>query len=352
MSINELNITGMSAVTSVGLTATQTCASIRAGISGFTEHPYHFSLIEKPFLNDPQPLVCSPIPVIDPSTLIPDRLLNLALSSCEEAFTSALIQRNDLNDFGLFLALPPVIEGIPEWGIDAYLPNEFYRRAGIKPFPITRTYRQGRTGFFHAMTDATKALDEKQCRFALIGGIDSYLGEESISYFDQSYRLKSERNLDGFIPGEASVFVIAESAESAKQRNVIICGIVEAISFGMEDQNFMGDRVSSGCGLTEVFRRVYSKTKVQPRWVACDLNGESYRSAEWGLVITRNNALLSNVKEVSHSADCVGDIRAAGPALSVLTVCKAFAKGYAPANSCVVYGSDEKGDRAACLVKS
>lgn len=240
MSESGLLITGIGAVTPVGLSADQTCASIRAGICRFEEHPYHYSAMAQPPVGEPAPLAYSPVPFLDPLTRAPDRLLDMALAPLEDAFTSARIGREELKEFGLFLATSPVVEGIPEWGLEGQLLPEFFRRGALRPFPVARLERTGSTGFYHALQAAGEALESGECRFALIGGVDSWLSEESVKQFDKAWRLKSPRNRDGFIPGEGGIFVIAETAESVQQRNATVLAVVDAVSLETEEQSSRG----------------------------------------------------------------------------------------------------------------
>ena len=60
---------------------------------------------------------------------------------------------------------------------------------------------------------------------------------------------------------------------------------------GEEPQTIGGDRESSGRGLTHALRAALAGgASHAPRWVLCDLNGESYRSFEWGIARARVGA--------------------------------------------------------------
>ena len=64
------------------------------------------------------------------------------------------------------------------------------------------------------------------------------------------------------------------------------------------------------------------------------------------------SASLGGVRALWHPADCVGDLRAAGPALHLVLACRALREGYAPSRSCVMFAGDDGGERAACLVRA
>ncbi len=215
MEKDRLCVTGMGAVTAVGLTASQTCASVRAGIARLQSHPYHYSLIDPPYLDEPELMTCAPVAFLDALDRAPDRLLNMALAPLEELFSQARLSRSDLETAGMFLATSPAAQGLPEWGIEKALLPELVRRAAIAPFPAAGVFREGSTGFVHALGRAAAAIQEGACRVAIVGGVDSYLDEPSVRHFDAAYRLKSARNRDGFIPGEAAAFLVVETGETA-----------------------------------------------------------------------------------------------------------------------------------------
>lgn len=345
-----LCVTGLGAVTAVGLSAVQTCSSVRAGISRFAQHAFHYPLIDPPHRDEPELLGCAPVALLDALARAPDRLLDLALAGLEEVILDARLVRGDLAEAGLFLATAPVVDGVPEWGLERHLVPELCRRAALEPFPVTKIVRQGPTGFFHLLRAARQAIAEGQCRSALVGGVDSFLDEDSVNHFDQTYRLKSARSRDGFVPGEAAAWLWLETAESAAGRGARLLGGLGPVALAREEQPFTGEGNSSGRGLTEALRKVLGADGAGPDWVVCDLNGESYRAYEWGLVLTRMGKELSGLQAVWHPADCFGDVRAAGPPLHAILACQAFRKGYAPGSRCLIFAGEDGGERGACIV--
>jgi 3-oxoacyl-[acyl-carrier-protein] synthase-1 len=348
--VGALCVTGVGAITAVGMSAVQTAASVRARISRLRAHPHHHSMIDPPYRDEPEPLTCGPVALLDPLDRAPDRLLNLALAPLQDVITDAGLDRTHMSAVGLFMAAAPVVEGVPEWGLEQHFLPEFFRRAALKPFSVARIVRQGPTGVFRLLQDATGAIGRGECRFALVGGVDSYLDEETIARFDATYRLKSARNRDGFIPGEAAAWLLLETPDSARQRGKEILAIVGAASLAREEQPFVGDSQSTGRGLTEALRLALAGNAAGPDWVVCDLNGESYRAYEWGLAISRLGPALGGLKAVWHPADSFGDVRSAGPAVHAVLACQAFRRAYAPGSRCLIFAGEDGGERGACLI--
>lgn len=348
----EFVITGTGATTSVGFTAAQSYSSIRAGISRLVDHPLHTSIHPKYSVNEPEPLCCSPVATINPLTPPKERLLKLALSPLEEVFSTARIQREDVASIGLFLAVTPEIDGIPEWGMNESFVPEFMRQAALPDFPVTVLKRQGATGFFQALSAAEEALSAQTIRFALVGAADSFLDEASVLHFDETYRLLSERNPDGFVPGEGAAFVIVEPMEHATQRGASVLATLRGVAFGHEPNHALGELNSSGVGLGQVFEQLLKADECPEFWVLPDFNGESYRAYEWGLICARLGRILEHQRDLWLSAHSVGHLRAAGPALNVSVACHAFSQNDAPADTCLVFCGDDQGARAGCVLET
>jgi 3-oxoacyl-[acyl-carrier-protein] synthase-1 len=85
--------------------------------------------------------------------------------------------------------------------------------------------------------------------------------------------------------------------------------------------------------------------------VLCALNGESYRSFEWGLMRARLGAALGDVERLVHPAASLGDVGAATGGVLVACVVKALGRGYAASDAAVVWASSDGAGRAAALVE-
>ncbi len=341
----RLCVTGYGAVTAVGLTAVQAAASVRAGVSRFLEHPLAWSKVDPPYVLEPEPLVCAPVATLDPWLREPDRVLNLALAPLQEVIVSARLARDDFAGAGLFLAVPA------DFGVDdAVFLHEFQRRAALRPLSPGRLLRHGPTGFYHALAAARAAVAGGACRAALVGGVDTHLGEATIRRLDEAGRLKSARNRDGFVPGEAAGWLWLEPRARAAQRGAPVRAAFHGWATAREEQPFTGERQSTGTGLTEALRAVIDAAALAPQWVVCDLNGESYRGFEWGVARTRLGAQLDGLRELTHPADCWGDVGAAGPPLHAALACEAFRRRWAPAGRAHLFAGEDGGERGAAVL--
>lgn len=350
---DQIVVTGLGAVSPVGANVEQTCASIRAGINRFQAHPFYHPRLPEPPLNEPQPAIISPVTPFDPSALLPERLMQLALAPMKDLIASGKLRRGDFKSAAVLVSLPAVERTAHLSGYEKAFIGEYFERLAISPGPIQQVFQEGHTGVFAAIEEATRLLRSGGCRFCIVLGVDSYLDKESVDRLDEVYRLKSERNVDGFIPGESAALLLLETREHAKARKAPLLAKVGGLGRGVEKENIASEKASSGRGLAEAIAQVNGDEKGQPiSWVICDLNGESGRSREWGMVLCRSAASFSQLKKLSHPADCVGDVGAASGALSIAVACRAFARGYAPGKEALLWTASDSGQRAACRIES
>ena len=348
---SEIVITGTAVLSPVGLNVEQTCASIRSAISRFSDHAYYTCLTEDPEWDEEEPLIASAVPVIDPFLEGPERLYELTISVLRDLIGIAGIKRKELASGGFFMALPQLDPVVKEWELqEQFLPNLFCR-TGLGGFKVTRINQSAHAGGYVLMSEAISMLSSGQISFCILGGVDSYLMEDRLGLLDRSRRLKSTRNVDGFVPGEGASMVLLETAAQAKRRGATIQATLLSVSQGGEPQTIESDKSSSGTGLTAALRGVQGfQPNPEIRWVVCDLNGESYRSGEWGIVLCRLAEPFNQLKALWHPANCVGDVGAASAGLFIAIACRAFERRYAPASEALLWSSSDSGQRAACRI--
>lgn len=347
----QIVITGLTAISSVGLNLEQTCASIRAGISRFSEHPYYACLTEDPEWDEEEPLIASAVSGIDPFLDGPERLYELTIPALRDLMRGAGIMRRDLASGGFFMALPQLDRVVEGWRLQEEFLPELFHRTGIEGFKMTKIDQSGHAGGYVLMREAVALLVSSQISFCIVGGVDSYLTEERLKFMDESRRIKSSRNVDGFVPGEAASMVLLETATHAKQRGVSIRATILKVSLGEEAVTIRSDKSSSGAGLASALRELHpSGSEDKMRWMLCDLNGESYRSGEWGIVRVRLADRLGELKTLQHPADCLGDVGAATGGMLLAYASHAFHRGYSIAETVTAWTSSDDGLRGAIRI--
>jgi 3-oxoacyl-[acyl-carrier-protein] synthase-1 len=349
---NQIAVTGLGAIAPVGSHVDQTCASIRAGINRFQAHPYYTPRLPEPPLSEPQLAMVSPVSPFDPGALLPERLMQLALAPMNDLIKGGKLRRDDFKSAAVLVSLPAVDRTRHLSGYEKAFIGEYFKRLAIEPGPIQQLFQEGHTGVFSAVEEASRLLRSGACRFCIVLGVDSYLDKESLDRLDEAYRLKSERNVDGFIPGESAALVLLETLEHATARKASVLAKIAGLGRGVEKENLASEKASSGRGLADALAQLNGEEKGRSAaWVICDLNGESGRSREWGMVLCRSAASFGQLKKLSHPADCAGDVGAASGALFIAIACRAFARGYAPASEALLWTSSDSGQRAACRIE-
>jgi 3-oxoacyl-[acyl-carrier-protein] synthase-1 len=286
-----------------------------------------------------------------PASLV-QRLLELALPPIKELMATAGLARKDLMATRFLFSLPGNHGGrlaLPESHLFI---RPYFERLALSPSEEPLIYQEGQTGMFTALSEAKRLLQQGLCRFCLLIGVESYLTKASLQWLDNTWRLKSARNVDGFIPGECAVALLLEKQQQADTRRQPVLARVGAVRSALEKQTLGGERLSTGQGLTDAIRDALgSPARQAPFWTACDLNGESYRAHEWGLCLARLGELLAPQRALWHPSDCIGDVGAASGGLYVAMTCRAFARGYAPAERALLWASADEGTRSACVVE-
>ncbi len=101
-----LALTGVGAVSSIGGTAAETAASVRAGICRFEEAPFYQPLTADPEWEKPEPLFAAVVPDLPVSVRGADRIRELGARALRDLLRTLGVRRADLERAGLFLALP------------------------------------------------------------------------------------------------------------------------------------------------------------------------------------------------------------------------------------------------------
>jgi len=350
--MEDVVITGVGMVTSVGSNMAQSCSSIRAGINRFSETESYCPLMPNDW-DDYEQLVYAPLSIIDSEQFDgKERMIEMACLATQDLIKNAEINRALLKETAFFIGLPSSDRGkAAEKMATTFLPD-FLCRAGLT-FNKYETFSTGHSSVYMAMERAQEMLANQKTRFCIVGGVDSFINDESLDWLDEAYRLKSERNKDGFIPGEGAAFFVMECLENAVERKANILGIVRGIGGGFEENAIFADKPNKSEGLSKAFIKAAETTADNSpiEWVVCDLNGESFRSKEWGIAFSRLGKLFGNVIQVEHPADCLGDTGAASGAVSIAVAARAFEREYAPRNKVLLWSSSDHGERSAVILE-
>jgi len=342
-------VTGCGVRSPVGATFLQTGASVRAGITRLREHPWYTCTPMDPEWDAELPLVCSAMPDLDELLDDPERLVRPAVDALREALSALPLRRAELPRGALLLVFPDdrALAGITT---NDELLQRVVEASGLWSLGTIRAIGGGQAAGFLALKAAATLLRSNVADFCIVGCVDSYLLDARLAAIDAEWRLKSERNADGFLPGEAAAFLVLEAAPRVAARTGAVLAHLGPVGLGAEPNTLATKKASSGAGLATAIRTALGGTTEIP-WVLCDLNGESHRAFEWGVVLARLAQPLENIARLTHPADCLGDVGAASCGVLVACAIHGFQRGYAPGTNALLWCASDDGTRAAVLAR-
>lgn len=343
-----LAITGIGAITAIGDDAAESAASARAGLMGFGEHPYR-PIPRDDADEDDRPLLAARVSRVDPKLDGPSRVVELAAIAHADLLRDAEIEAEDLRGTALLVSLPAHDAAVASWGLAGDFVPRLARRTGVGS-DHQRVVERGAAGMLELLGEAEKLLASRAVRRVVLLGADSYLAEDRLKALDAAYRVKTPRNVDGFIPGEAATALLLETVEHAAKGQTVVDAVIANLGLGSEPEGFSSDKQSSAVGLTTALRGVLPEARRGGAYVICDLNGESYRAIEWGLAAVRLGDALGPVKRLVHPANGWGDIGAATGGGLLILAAASFRRGYAPSDDAILFAGTDGALRAAARV--
>lgn len=345
-------LTGFDLLTAVGDDAVQTCASVRAGIVRFAELPTFAPTTKDPGWDPDEPLVAACVPDLSPELPLRARLVALALRVLRGLPGQVGLTRARLGETALLVALPFDDAAVQAEGVSSLFLPELLAASGLPAPGVVRALAGGHTATFELLADGERLLAEERVASVLVLAVDSYLTPGRLAALDDARRVRSERNVDGFIPGEAAAALFLEPQAVVRRRGGRELAVVHSPGRDSEANLVTSDVQSSGRGLSEAIGRALEAAPPGPcPWVLCDLNGESYRAYEWGMAMARLPEPLGSVGRLEHPAECLGDVGAASGAVLVGLAARALSRGYAPAREALLWTASDGPTRAAVRIE-
>ncbi len=369
--LSALSITGIGAVTPVGLSAPASAAAFRASIARLTS-------LEAGEVHGPEGAVPPrtggrvplewfdggpriqewpgherfEVPIPPPEHLLiedgVERLVRLAVPAAVEGWRQAVGTGFPPRDWGLFLGLAAEEDA----NTGAHLIEAL--KAALNGFQpaLTEVIAEGRAAGLAALHRASTVIAGGRITGALVGAVDSLIRPSVYERLDSAGFLKGSSNPQGVLPGEAAAFCVLEKQPRAAKplAALVSTAVAEELASGT-------DKPNQAQGLTSVLRTVRTTAALSHLpLIICDLNGDRYRALEWGLASTRVFGNLSKRAEAPvsgefwHPADCIGDTGAASGILDCIWAVEVIRKQYARLNQVVVWGASDGRLRAAVLL--
>lgn len=348
MNAAPLLIAGLGATTPIGRNVGASAAAARAGVCGFSEHPY---LVD----TAGEPMRVARVPWLDLDTESPERWAELLFPAIDEALGPlADAAPGRPARLGLALALPPPRPGLPP----ALAEDLRDRVAHCYPGRFVRVlaFEVGHAAGHLALDAALRACAAGSIEACVVAGVDSYLAPDTLDWVEECDQLHGGGPLNnawGFIPGEAAGAVLVATPWFAGQHGLEALGEVVGVGIGQEAHLIKTDAVCVGEGLTQAFRQALQALDAgeQIHNVFCDLNGEPYRADEYGFAALRTGDRFRSATDFVAPADCWGDVGAAGAALHIALAVLCHRKRYGHGPLSLVWASAESGERGAAVIR-
>lgn len=346
----KLYIAGIGMITPVGANTIMTAAAVRAGVSGYQSTGF--------FLDEDEHVRMALVPreALDSclnEELLPEdynarqvRLLQLA--------TAALAQLRTMLPpnlpLPLFIAGPEqLIEG--DTLINKVFLENLVKQTGVNlDLALSRVISIGRAGGLATIQMAFRYFANSNESFAIVAGVDTFFDGRLVQTLHKDERLLAGGNMDGFIPGEGSAFILLSKQKiSLNQSNDKPVCLYEPGS-GSESGHRASKEPYRGDGLASAVTAALDNAQTAKiKTLYSSMNGEHFFAKEHGVALTRNSGRLEENIKIEHPADCFGDLGAAfGPV--VAGIAAVYLQNNKVASPCIICCSSDKESRTAVVM--
>lgn len=240
-----------------------------------------------------------------------ERMLSLGKNAFKESLSP-------LTDCALDQAELPVYIGLPQDrpGLDQSLTSQIENTLN-KEFKLSLPYRfnfiqQGHAGAITGLESSLKAFEENKTSLALVGGIDSYIDTDTVTWLEKQKLLKC-CGRKGLIPGEAAGFCLLATEEAAQKYNLTKLARLVSVGTAEEQNDFFSGHISYGEALSssifECLEALGEGQKVNQ--IYSTLNGVPFDSNEYGYTLLKLGEQLEDPGHTKFLSQHWGDIGAA-----------------------------------------
>jgi 3-oxoacyl-[acyl-carrier-protein] synthase-1 len=349
---NDVVVTGIGLLTSVGHDAVQSAVAVRAGINRFRQWAeFPLATAEEPAL-----VVAAVLPSLGNGPWV-DKWEGLLDLPTREALWQAGLPEIPAGSaspvrLGAYLAIPAATRpGVSAEERAAFVAALNARWPGTRPHTSVAVTAADHAGGLVALAAAQRDLRARAIDVAVVGAIDSLLHEPHLAELLAAERLKTRLASEGLIPGEAAVALVLERADHASRRHATPLARLGEIVMEREPVSLGPEQPITGEALSRAVQALFAlEAPGGLQRVYVDLSGERWRFLEWALVETRCSMRLPAGWRLCHPADCLGDVGAATGLVHAALVVRSFERRYAGGGSALVINASADGERAAAVI--
>lgn len=340
-----IELVAVAARTPVGLTAEASAAAVRGSISRIAEHPF--------VGRDGEPIRCGADSMIDTGAPYRDRLATLVRSVGDELARKITGGKPYSGRVRLWLQLPEPRPGMSSQDADAVTTSLV---AGLRAYFPKLGVEHGQGG--HA--GAAKAIDAARIDASasdetlhLVLGVDSYLNQLTLDWLARARLHANSEVRGGFFPGEAAAGLALAHPRLRERLQLASLSVLAGVGTAVEPLGRESETGTFGVGMGTAVGHALAGLRFPEQMIDAvylDINGERYRSEEWGFVAMRHSYALRSLDYVAP-ASAWGDVGAASLPLLAILAAQSFARGYAPGPRAIVMCGSLSGLRGVVVLE-
>lgn len=341
MTAPTVAIVGAGMMTGVGLTAPASCAAIRCAIDNFTETRF--------MARGGEWIVGSAVPLEQPwrgqAKLV--RLLAGPVRECLDVIPDV-----PARDVPLLVCLAERERPGRLDGLDNSLFFELQKELGLAFHAESEIFAGGRVAGALALHRARRLLyrTEAPHRHVIVSGADTFLVGPTLMAYDERDRLLTERNSNGFIPGEAGAAVLlSRPKREGAGLHVLGLGFAREAATIESEEPLRGEGLAQAIGAA--LQDAGSAIEAMDYRIT-DISGEQYGFKEASLALSRLLRVRKEEFDIWHPADCIGEVGAAALPCMLGVALYAARKRYAPGPAVLAHLGNDDGKRVALVLSA
>ena len=199
-----------------------------------------------------------------------------------------------------------------------------------------------------AVQEATNSSDG----ICVVGGVESWFEPKSLAWLARSGQLMGSNGRSAFFPGEGASFAVLATEAGRLRLGLPSLAVIRGTGVAHEAARIKSESDNLGIGLASAVQQAcHGLGDALISDIYCDINGERYRSEEWGLAILRTGHRYRDPSAYVAPASQWGDLGAAtGAALMTLAVA-AWERGRARGPRAMLFAGSESGRRGVVVLE-
>ncbi len=278
----------------------------------------------------------------------------MALSAIAEVAEKAARQVPKTKGLHVLMSLPETRPGFSENDAQ-YVVHSVRQNVRAPSVLDVEVAGRGHAGVVDALRVAAQRLAKEDAGLYVVCGTESYLDDDTLEWLDGQGRLTRKGNRSGFVPGEAAGALLLAGDATLRQMSAPApsLALVRGIGIATESKLVSGDDGCLGEGLAKAITEAATPLRLPDEAlddVYCDINGERYRTEEWGLALLRTQRVFKTT-DYQFASGSWGDVGAAAGALGCVLAVQAWRRGHSAGPRALVCAGSEGGLRGAAVLE-